>query len=910
MGSLRRAWWLLPLALACGDDGSTGELDRWRIALRFIAEEPALTFDRSRLYQRTEVFTWRFDSAAELAAWKVLPETAATAVAGGVSVRGRRPVPALVREVDLDASQVDAVEVDVAGLHRGPLRWFWRREGEQFVAERGLRVVGSEEAGDRTVTHSLAVAGHDAWSGRIRRLRLDPTMAEDEVVRVEAVRGIRYRAPAGMPGAAADKPWRVELDHELRSALLAPPGTPIERRVEVAGRARLRFAYGVRGRLYAPVTFTVTAAGAGAASRGAPEGRPRTLFAARLDPGADDMAVWREASVELAELAGTTVRLRLETSLSGEWDPASGMPVFANPEVLVPAPAPDRPNVVLISIDTLRADHLSLYDYRRRTSPHLDAWAARGAVMFENAVVSAPWTLPSHASLLTGLDSDRHGGVNHGSPMSPDVETLPEYLRAAGYRTLAITGGGWMRPEYGFARGVDLYRYWPPGVEKQDELELGVVKARQWLERWSGAPFFLFFHTFEVHSPHRRRQPFFAALAGSSDSDEGTIITEKSFTAPEDGFLLRKSFFWARKGATPRLTPVAEDEIQEVVDRYDSAIAFTDDQIGRLLEHLEELGLDRNTVVVVTSDHGDAFGEKGLASHGYLYDFNLLVPLIVALPGGAGGGRRVVEQVRSVDVVPTVLDVLGLPVPGEIDGTSLRDLLEGRPGGAPRDAWSYAASSNRGISVRLANRRKYILNHTPWPPLQGREELYDLVADPAEEHDLAATSGRLREIRQQAVRRLVERIQGLVVHLSNGEEGPLRGVLRSAAIRGFRLKMLAPEGASLAWTDTEPGVARFTVPPGGFGAYVIEGAGSEELEVEVEVAGGGVRRFAVDTASLDQPWRVHRAGSAWQVHGAGEAAATAVTVSRRGAGRGSAADPAVVDPQLRAELRALGYLDF
>ncbi len=898
----RAAWLLLPLALACGD-GPVGETDGWRIALRFIAEEPVETFDRSRVYERREVFTWRFDSAADLAAWKARPPDAATLVAGGVSVRGRRPVPSLIRGVELDATRVDAVEIDVAGLDRGPLRWFWRREGEQFVGERGIVVKGSGEAGDEAVTHTLAMADHDAWSGAIRRLRLDPTVAEGETVRVEAVRAVRYVAPAGMPEAATRKAWKVDLDHELRSALLAPPGLAVERRVEVPERARLRFAYGVHGRLHVPVIFRVSAVH--------PDSEPEAreiLFEARLTPGSDDLSIWREASVDLASLAGSGVRLVLETSATAKWDPSSGMPAFANPEVLAPAPA--RPNVVLISIDTLRADHLSLYGYQRRTSPRLDAWAARSAVLFENAVVSAPWTLPSHASLLSGLDSDRHGAVSHGSPMPPGLKTLPEYLRAAGYRTLAITGGGWMRPDYGFARGVDLYRYWPPGVEKQDELELGVARARQWLERWSGEPLFLFFHTFEVHSPHRRRQPFFGALAGSDDPDEGSIITEKSFTSPDDGFLLRKSYFWHRKGAEPRLTPVAEDEIQEVVDRYDSAIAFTDDQIGRLLERLEELGHDRDTLVVVTSDHGDAFGDKGLASHGYLYDFNLLVPLLVALPGDTGGGRRVVEQVRSVDVVPTVLDVLGLPVPAspQIDGRSLRGLLEGHGDDAPREAWSYAASSNRGISVRLSNRQKYILNNTPWPPLQGREELYDLVADPAEEHDLAVAGPRLRQIRQRAVRRLIERLQGIVVHVTNGEAEPLRGTLQGVAIRGIRLKVLAPEASPLAWSDLEPGVARFAIPPGGFGAYVIEGAGTEPLEIEVESGGGSARRFAIDTAGLDQPWQLRHAGSAWQVHRDVAPAPTTVTVSRQGTGRGSAVDPAAIDPQLRAELRALGYL--
>ncbi len=903
--AIRLAWLLVPLALACG---SPVEKDGWRIALRFIPEEPTETFERSRLYQHKRVFTWRFDSKAGRAAWKIRPPGAATPVAGGLNVRGSRPVPSLIRGVDLDAAKVDAIEIDVAGLRMGPLRWFWRREGEQFVGERGLVIPGPGEAEDEAVTYTLEVADHDAWSGNIRRLRLDPTVFEGETVRVEEVRGIRYVAPHDMPETATRGAWRVDLDSELRSALLAPPGRPIERRLEVPEGARLRFGYGVHGRLHGPVIFRVSAR-ADSASEIAAGQSPKVLFEKRLAPGGDDLKIWREASVDLAPLAGRDLRLVLETSAVGDWDRSSGMPAFANPEVLEPAPASEHPNVVLISIDTLRADHLSLYGYHRRTSPRIDAWAARSAVQFENAVVSAPWTLPSHASMLSGLDADRHGAVNHGSPMPSDLRTLPEYLREAGYRTLAVTGGGWMRPDYGFARGVDLYRYWPPGVEKQDELELGVSKAEEWLGRWGGQPLFLFMHTFEVHSPHRRRQPFFGALTGSTDPDADSIITEKSFTAPGDGFLLRKSYFWHRKGADPQLTPLADHEIQEVIDRYDSAIAYTDDRLGRLLEQLEELAPGRETLVIITSDHGDAFGEKGLVSHGYLYDFNLLVPLIVALPGGEGAGRRMAEQVRSVDIPPTVLDILGLPVPPGLDGRSLRGLLVGRGDEDEREAWSYAASSNRGISVRLSNSKKYILNHTPWPPLQGREEIYDLGDDPGEERDLAGTDPEVRQIRQRVVRRLIERLEGIVVHVRNGEQEPLRGALQGVAIRGIRLKALAPEASPLEWSDTDPGITRFTIPPGDFGAYVIEGAGLEPLNVEVSIGDAGPRRFTVDAATLDQPWQLRYSGARWRRHRDTESAPTAVTVSRQGIGRGSAADPAANDAQLRAELRALGYLD-
>ncbi len=884
---------LSTLAAGCVERAPV-EPDRWRIAQRLIPVEPALTFDRTRLYDPVRVLDWRFDAGGDGETWNARPAAAATRTPRGWTIEGSVPAPRLVRGVALDAARVEAFEVDVAGLRQGPLRWFWRRSGEEFVADRGLIVRGDPQAGDDTVTHTLAVAGHADWSGTIERLRLDPTMTASESVRIEAIRGIRYQAPAGLVASAAAKPWKVDLDHELASALLAPPGTPVERRVEVPRRGRLRFSYGVSGRVHVPLTFTVHAQ--------AGRSEPELLFQATLDPALDDTGVWRQGTADLTAFGKKTVSLILEAVAEGAWDRSSGMPAFANPEILQPGSSDPRPDVLLVSIDTLRADHLSTYGYERQTSPNLDAWAARAGIVFENAVVSAPWTLPSHVSLLSGLDADRHG-VNHGQAMPAGIPTLAERLRDAGYRTLAVTGGGWMRPDYGFDRGFDVYRYWPAGVDKEDELDQGTATVERWLDQRPRQPLFVFFHTFEVHSPHRRRQPFFGRLTGSTGAGDGSVVIEQSSTPREEGYLLRKSFFWHRKGATPRLTPVAAGELQEVVDRYDSAIALTDDRLGRLL------GRAAGTMVVVTSDHGDAFGEKGLASHGYLYDFNLLVPLIVALPDGAGAGRRVREQVRSVDVVPTLLDLLGLPLPGasEIDGVSLRALLEGRGETEEREAWSYAASSNRGISVRLANRRKYILNHTPWPPLMGREELYDLRADPNEEVDLAG-SERVREIRQRVVRRLVERLAGLVIHARNDTEETLQGVLRGAAVRGFRLKALAPEGTPLSWADTEPGVARFTIPPGGLGSYVIEGAGAGSLGVEVSLSGGAWSRAEVDGADLDQPWQLSYAGGAWKLTRTAEPASdTAVTVSRRGAA-GGAVEPAAIDPRLRDELRALGYL--
>ena len=165
-------------------------------------------------------------------------------------------------------------------------------------------------------------------------------------------------------------------------------------------------------------------------------------------------------------------------------------------------------------MDDLRADHLSLYGYRKVTSPNIDSWAGHHGVTFSNVVAASPWTLPSHVSLLSGLDALSHGVNFPQDAAGKDVLFLAEALREAGYRTGAVTGGGFLRPEYGFHQGFDRFRWWPGEIGHPDELDDGLDTALRWIETWADGPFFLFFHTYEVHSPFHRREPHFERLGG------------------------------------------------------------------------------------------------------------------------------------------------------------------------------------------------------------------------------------------------------------------------------------------------------------------------------------------------------------------------------------------------------------
>jgi arylsulfatase A-like enzyme len=371
------------------------------------------------------------------------------------------------------------------------------------------------------------------------------------------------------------------------------------------------------------------------------------------------------------------------------------------------------PDVVLVSIDTLRADHLGAYGYAAAQTPHIDRLAAEG-VLFEQVVSPAPLTLPSHATMLSGLIPPRHGVRNNrGYRLPPEVITLAERLEAARYQTAAFVGGftlaGTNRLDQGFQVYDDDFRPvggvgWPApgngtGREHLDRPADAVVAAAgAWLTRAAaGRPLFLFVHLFDPHEPYVRPVP----------------------------------------GATQ--------------PSYDGEIAFADRAIGELLARLGQARGDRPRVVVFTSDHGEGLGDHGEETHGLLvYETTLRVPLIIHGAGREVAPRRVADPVGLVDIAPTVLELLGLPALAGADGQSLVSQMRGDA--APARAFYFEGLQSeldwgwaplRGIRLGAL---KYIESPEP--------ELYDLAADPREDHTLLpAAADRLPELaaRVQAV---------------------------------------------------------------------------------------------------------------------------------------------------------------
>jgi arylsulfatase A-like enzyme len=394
--------------------------------------------------------------------------------------------------------------------------------------------------------------------------------------------------------------------------------------------------------------------------------------------------------------------------------------LLASMALLACAEAPAiPPNLILISIDTLRADHLGIYGYERDTSPNLDAFARRG-VVFENALAPSAWTLPSHATMLTGLAPLRHGAVGSRFEIREDVPVLAERLREAGYRTAAVVNGPFVGERFGFDRGFASFHYVDPvEVAGHQRQVMATLRAAQ-------APFFLFLHYMSVHQPYEPGDAFdlYSRPGAPHPEGEGNLRTLK-----------------AALRAGKRQLDAAE--LASLRDRYDGEIRSVDSRLAEIFEALGDR-LDRNTVLMVTADHGEEFLEHGdLGHNGTLYRELLHVPLLLRGPGVPGGGR-IATLVGLVDVMPTLLDFAGVPVPDAVEGISLRDLWQ--QGADPErhldlvTGYPFDGEEFLKVGVRTRN-LKLIVDLRA-----GTREIYDLSRDPDERRNLYGLHARGAEL--------------------------------------------------------------------------------------------------------------------------------------------------------------------
>lgn len=367
-------------------------------------------------------------------------------------------------------------------------------------------------------------------------------------------------------------------------------------------------------------------------------------------------------------------------------------------------------NVILISIDTLRADRLGAYGHPRPTSPHLDALADDG-ILFEQCINTGGGTLPVHASLFTAVPPETHGvWPSSGRTLDETWVTLAERLREQGYHTRGYTGGGFVRAAFGLAQGFDEFD------DAGGDFEAIFPKLLDWLGSYQGGKFFLFLHTYDVHSDVKRLP--YDAPGGFNDLFTGG--GPGTFDGCRSGRCASDYLAWADEQLkTKKLRPeevFSPAEIAYVSDLYDGGIAYTDRMLGLLFAQLRRLGLYDETLLIVTSDHGEEFFEHGGLLHHTNYEEVARVPLIVRLPGVAHGGRRLPQLVSTLEVMPTILDAVGIAPPPGVDGRSLVPLFSGDRAGRRlvhmiagklrTERWSLIVDPFRFVPVELYDVRR------------------------------------------------------------------------------------------------------------------------------------------------------------------------------------------------------------
>jgi arylsulfatase A-like enzyme len=502
---------------------------------------------------------------------------------------------------------------------------------------------------------------------------------------------------------------RVSMDGvETRFALVPPVPSRLAYTLTMPAEPRMDVAFGVSSfggaALPAPIEFRVLV-DAGRGEEIAFEETVRRRFANR----------WSEPEIDLSRWAGEDVRVVLETRFqqteftrpddSGEsFLAAWGHPVLRSGK----APSP-KPDLILISIDCLRADHVGAYGYERDTTPSLDGLAKDG-VIFEDAVSVSSWTLPTHMSMLTGVLPTQHG-LRHDQKRFPSVPYLPEILARNGYETIGIVSSLLLTPTFGFDEGFDRYHALvdvpAPSLVDTAIREVAVPDGRSR---------FLFLHLFDAHWPYQP-PPELLTRFGPRPKDISDLL----------------------KKVIDRKPPSSPQDVEELKKLYDAEVFGVDRELGRFFQALKEAGRYDGALIVVTADHGEGFWEHGFWQHSeVIYSEVTRVPLIVKWPGNTRHGResRVVDQLH---LFPTILEAASLATPQTRKGLAAPEEIDA----VTEITWE--GNEDRGAAMKIAIRKgplKYVatfqgdVSDPDFVSRLVREELYDRSRDPGETNDL------------------------------------------------------------------------------------------------------------------------------------------------------------------------------
>ena len=408
-------------------------------------------------------------------------------------------------------------------------------------------------------------------------------------------------------------------------------------------------------------------------------------------------------------------------------------------------PRGPRP-VILLDIDTLRADHLGCYGYPRDTSPNIDALCEESA-MFEWAFAPAPNTLPSQSTLFTSLHPFQHGAFEQKDRLPQEVTTLAEVLLEAGYTTQGFADGGFMGRSFGMDQGFQNLDSARGGLERSGDL------IHQWVRDHAEEDFLLLVHTYDVHAPYDPPEPYDTMfLEGLEPPTPGFEPNVKALQR------IRLSQYSEERIYLP------PNDLAFTIARYDGGIRYVDDWIGGFLDLLKELGIYDRALIVFFSDHGDEFQEHGSVGHEKLYSTITRIPLMFRFPGGLGAGR-IDDIAAAVDLAPTIIDTLGLPVPEVMQGKSLLPLVEGRaePRGT-RLAYGESLYFGRRRFIAYEDHR---LLHTE---SNDSVELYRFREDPHELQDVSVEDPEWAERLRTALTGLRQHVEHEALNVRESNE--------------------------------------------------------------------------------------------------------------------------------------------
>lgn len=423
--------------------------------------------------------------------------------------------------------------------------------------------------------------------------------------------------------------------------------------------------------------------------------------------------------------------------LSPTEDVAKSLPAGLGAALRASPPAERPPNVIIYLVDTLRADHLGTYGYGRPTSPSLDAMSLE-SVVFDHAMAQSGWTRTSVASILTGLQPRVHDVLGRLDALSVEAVTLPGLLKKRGYQTHAVVTNGNVSTPFGFENGFDSFVYVPDWAPSQP-LVSAQLSGRvddaffEWLsQRQTDKPFFAYLHADDPHKPYTPSEPYLSRFRRDSRMPylpDPNLIVEAFEQMPDLSMT---------------------DAVAALVDLYDAEIAHNDAQSGRLLDHLRELGIYDSTLILFVSDHGEEFFEHGSFEHGQtLYSELIFVPLVIKFPGGWAAGTRVDAPVQHVDILPTILDLVGVPPPPGSAGDSLLPVISTAQEGtederfATRRLVAYIELDRHRVDSLLTGSHHLIERYPGAPGVDQTARMFRWRTDPREQVEVSGQSPAL-----------------------------------------------------------------------------------------------------------------------------------------------------------------------